>query len=424
MDCVIQPAAQKLLEYCRAENFAGYDPYDAVNSRLFSALPVLNTRWPRILLTQLLKRSPINLRPVLGIGKEQNPKAIGLFLSALLKLSDLRLAAEEEVGRMVERLIALRSPKTAYWCWGYSFPWQTRTLVVPFGAPNLVCTTFVAGSLLDAYEQRGDARCLEMAASAAEYILNELYWIEGGAAGFSYPQPSLKTRVHNSNFLAAALLCRVYRHTGERKFLEPAFRVARYSAAQQRADGSWPYGEAPTQAWIDNFHTGYNLCALQDLGRYAETTEFEACVRKGFGFYRDHFFLPDGAVRYFHDRTYPIDIHCVAQSILTLAVFRDLDHGNLPLAQKVLDWALEYMWDERGFFYYRVLRIGTIRTSYMRWSQAWMLLALATLLENSPGATGRRTEGSSAAPREAFAHGESIAAGEREAQSCSFEGGK
>ena len=38
------------------------------------------------------------------------------------------------------------------------------------------------------------------------------------------------------------------------------------------------------------------------------------------------------------------------------------------------------MWDERGFFYYRVLRFGTIRTSYMRWSQAWMLLALATLL--------------------------------------------
>ena len=46
--------------------------------------------------------------------------------------------------------------------------------------------------------------------------------------------------------------------------------------------------------------------------------------------------------------------------------------------ETVLDWAMKHMWDERGFFYYRVLRFGTIRTSYMRWSQAWMLLALAT----------------------------------------------
>jgi len=38
------------------------------------------------------------------------------------------------------------------------------------------------------------------------------------------------------------------------------------------------------------------------------------------------------------------------------------------------------MWDERGFFYYRVLRFCTIRTPYMRWAQAWMLLAMATLL--------------------------------------------
>ena len=44
---------------------------------------------------------------------------------------------------------------------------------------------------------------------------------------------------------------------------------------------------------------------------------------------------------------------------------------------------MKHMLDKRGFFYYRVLRLRTIRTSYMRWSQAWMLLALATLLEHS-----------------------------------------
>jgi hypothetical protein len=153
--------------------------------------------------------------------------------------------------------------------------------------------------------------------------------------------------------------------------------VARYSAAQQQLDGSWFYGESESQKWIDNFHTGYNLCALRSLSDSLETTEFDACIRRGYDFYRNHFFREDGATSYFHNRVYPIDIHSVAQSIITLLTFQDLDPSNKNLTDSVTRWAMEHMWDERGFFYYRVLRTCTIRTSYMRWSQAWMLLALA-----------------------------------------------
>ena len=98
---------------------------------------------------------------------------------------------------------------------------------------------------------------------------------------------------------------------------------------------------------------------------------------------RTHFFREDGAARYFHNRTYPVDIHSVAQSIITLLTLRDLDPSNVRLAHSVFRWAMNHMWDDRGFFYYRVLRYCTIRTSYMRWSQAWMLLAISTLLAES-----------------------------------------
>jgi hypothetical protein len=385
MDSELRTAILKLLDFCQANDWAGYDPYDALNSKVFEALPFLNSRIPRIVLTQGLKRSPFNIRKLLFIPKVQNAKAIALFLAAFIKLSR---AEEVNVGHliptMVDRLIALRSPGVPYWCWGYSFPWQTRTIIVPAGAPNLVCTTFVASALLDAYEQSQDSACLSMAVSAAEYILNELYWSgDGSAVGFSYPQPSLRLEVHNANFLATALLCRVYKHTGEEKFIAPALRVARYSAAKQRADGSWWYAEGPSQRWIDNFHTGYNLCALRSISRDSNTAEFDSRIRKGFDFYRAHFFREDGAVRYFHDRTYPIDIHCVAQSIITLVELQDLDSGNIPLARSVLQWAVDRMWNDRGYFYYRVLRSGTIRTPYMRWSLAWMFLAMSTLLCDS-----------------------------------------
>jgi len=377
-------ACSRLLAYCRANDWAGHDPYDALNSRLFSTLPALNSRLPLLIATQALKRSPLDLRRLLLIPKTQNPKALALFLTASLTVRRAGVDAGDGLAEsMIDRLAQLRSPGDR-WSWGYSFPWQTRTMIVPRGAPNLVCTTFVADALLDAYEELDERRCLTMAVSAAEYILEELYRSDGEAmAGFSYPLASMPPVIHNANLLSAALFCRVYRLTLDSRFLAPALQVARWSASRQRSDGSWPYGEGDHQQWIDNFHTGYNLCALRDIGRELGTSEFEEAVRRGFDFYRRHFFRKDGAARYFHDRTYPIDIHCVAQSILTLLRLQDLNEGSRAQALAVFQWAMDHMWDERGFFYYRVLRISTIRTSYMRWSQSWMLRALATLAADS-----------------------------------------
>jgi hypothetical protein len=373
----------KLLEYCRSRDWAGHDPYDAMNSRLFAALPFLDHRVPRIALTQLLKRSPVNLRSLLLIPPTQNSKALGLFLQSLLNLHKAGLAEAGAVHEMADKIAGLRAKDTNDWCWGYSFAWQTRSLIVPRGVPNLVCTTFVANALLDAYEFFREERYLEMALSAAEYIRRDLFWSVGDESGFCYPYPNVPTRVHNANLLAAGLLCRVAHHSGEKKFLVPAFRAARYSAGKQAADGSWQYGELPTQQWVDNFHTGYNLSGLRAVNQYAGTDEFESHIRRGFEFYRRHFFREDGAPRYFHNKTYPIDAHCVSQSILTPLEFADLHPGNVELARRVADWALANMWDERGFFYYRVLPYCTIKTSYMRWVQAWMLLALTTLVEQT-----------------------------------------
>lgn len=385
-------ATLKLLEYCRANEWAGYDPYDALNSRVFAAMPLLNRRIPRIALTQALTRLPVNLRAVLGIPRKQNPKALALFLMALIGLRKLKLQDEDEIELMissiVRRLEDMRSAGVATACWGYSFPWQTRTVLVPSGWPNLVCTTFVANALFDAYEDQGNSHALAMALSAAEYILT-LYWSEGDNAGFAYPLPSVRNQVHNANFLAAALLARAYSYTQHSAFLDAACKAARCSAAKQRMDGSWYYGEAGSQRWIDNFHTGYNLCALRELANYLSTAEFDDAISRGFLFYRDHFFLPDGSVRYFHDRNYPIDIHAIAQSILTLVRFSDLEAGNLRLAHSVLQWAMVQMWDQRGFFYYRKLLSHVNRISYMRWSQAWMLLAMVGLLRAS-GCQGER----------------------------------
>ena len=375
----------KLLAYCRANDWAGYDPYDALNSGLFNSLPLSNTRFCRLMLTQVLKRSPINLRSLLRVERTQNPKGLALFLKAVLKLRKLAILRDDSLAReLIARIIALRSTGTKYWVWGYSFPWQTRTVLVPRGAPNLVCTVFVANALLDYFEARGDSELLEISLSAGDYLVDNLFYTEGDSvASFSYPLPDSKAKVHNANLLAGALLSRLYHHSGDERFIGPALEATRYSVDKQKNDGSWDHGELPTQSWIDNFHTGYNLSALRTIQRYAGVSEFDSNIQTGFDFYRKHFFREDGAVRYFHNSTYPIDVHCIAQSLLTLLEFQHLYPSNVALVQSVYNWTMKNLWDERGFFYYRVLRTVKIRTPYMRWSQAWMLLALMTLLDKS-----------------------------------------
>lgn len=387
----------RLLDYCRKNEWEGYDPYDALNSEIFKRLPFLNFRLFRLVFTQMLKRSPLNFRPLLRIPKTQNPKAIALFLMAFLKLKKLGLLPDENlIALMIQKLIDLRSPNNlsnsknstnpnnssnSYWCWGYSFPWQSRAILVPIGMPNLVCTSFVANALMDAYENSPEPRYLEIATSAAEYILNELYWEEGDfIAGFSYPKPAMRIPVHNANFLGAALLCRIYKHRGDKNFLGPALRVARYSAAKQHNDGSWNYGEHSTQRWVDNFHTGYNLCALQTICLYAETSEFESHIHLGFEFYKNHFFRNDGAPKYFHNRAFPIDIHSVAQSLITLLTFRDIDENSVFMAHAVFKWAMNNMLNCDEHYYYQKFPYYTVKISYMRWSQAWMLYALSIFL--------------------------------------------
>src|SRR5262245_51488524 len=181
-------ACAKLLAYCRAQDWAGHDPYDALNSRLFSAFPALDARLPRLIATQALKRSPFDLRRLMLIPKTQNPKALALFLTAAVTLRGSGDTGVEGLAEsLIERLVQLRSPGSTRSSWGYSFPWQTRTMIVPRGAPNLVCTTFVANALLDAFEQLGQTRCLRLATSAAEYMLEELYRSDAGSAGFTYP---------------------------------------------------------------------------------------------------------------------------------------------------------------------------------------------------------------------------------------------
>ncbi len=379
----IWEATTKLLAYCKANRWMGYDPYDALNSEVFKALPFMDFRLARLVLTQAVKRCPINLRPLLLIRKTLNAKGIALFLSSLARLSRAGMVdGSAELPPLAQTLLALRIPGRCQSCWGYSFDWQSRATLIPRESPNIICSTFAANALLDAYETSGNASWFDAARSTADFILADLFHRgDGSLVHFRYAANQW-VPIHNANLFGAALASRIGCLTGEDAYLGPALEAARYSVSKQREDGSWPYGESSSRQWIDNFHTGFNLIALQGIGENTRTSEFDAALRKGLGFYKAHFFQPDGAPRYFHDETYPIDIHSVAQGVITLIELKDYGEDLVPLAIDVLRWGLNNMWDRRGYFYFQKHRKYTVRTPFMRWSQAWMLLALSTVLQD------------------------------------------
>jgi hypothetical protein len=389
----IQNSIEKLLKYCQDNNWAGYDPYDALNSRVFPHIPFVQNRVGRLIFTQLLKRSPINFRPLLLVPKSENPKAIALFLMAFSKLEGLGLLKNRDlITLMTQKLINLRSPinsitcnlqlgtrnlelNNSYFCWGYNFDWQSRNYLTPRFAPNIICTTFAGNALLDAYQKLKERSYLEMAISAGNFILKGLN-ITAGNDGvcFSYT-PTDCSQIHNANLLGAAFLARLYSFTDDDDFYNYALSAVRFSVGKQDQDGSWPYGEAPKEKWIDNFHTGYNLCALNKISKYTGCS-FSDSIERGFRFYRKHFFVDGNLAKYYHDRTYPIDIHSITQSIITLLELKDLDASNIKQARSLSLWAIENMQNGDGYFYFRKGRFFGNRICYMRWSQAWMLYAL------------------------------------------------
>jgi hypothetical protein len=374
-------ALNGLETFVERSGFKGWDPYDALNSPLLRGLS-LGLKYPRIAFTQALKVLPVNLRPVLGIRRSFNPKALGLFLTGMLRryrlTGDRRYAVTARW--LAHKLLDLRSDGYRGAAWGYPFPWQSRAFFVPRWTPTVVNTAFVAHALLDTARLLGDEACLEAARSACTFLLTDLHRTErDGALCLSYT-PLDRLCVHNANILGASLLARVGRLTGDEELIDAARRSARYLLRHQRPDGSWWYAEPEYQNWVDSFHTGFLLVALRQVIRYARFDEAQPALRRGHRFFLRRFFERDGTPRYYHDRTEPIDVHCPTQAFVTISELWDIEPAP-HLLQRTARWFLERMRAPEGYFFYRLGRLGPNRIPYLRWSQAWAYHGLTRLEE-------------------------------------------
>lgn len=382
----LQHVAERLMQWAQTRRFEGIDPYDALNSPL-APLISLGTRYGRIALTQLLRRSPINLRPILLIKPGANPKAFALFLEGCVALRDVTNARF-----LARRLLDLRSDAVKHSAWGYNFPWQNRFQLLPANTPTIVNTSFAAHALLDLVDLLSDhdsdsnspedatlcEDALGAALDSAKFILNDLNRLDDGEDAFCFSYtPEDRNFVHNANMLGASLLARLAVRHGAAELLAHARAALRYSMRRQHDDGSWFYAERREQNWIDSFHTGFNLEALRRCLALGVAEEYRARYSLGVNFYAERFFLDDGTPKYYADRVYTVDVHAPAEAICFFAK----EPGYADLTRRVTGWLLDNLYDEkRGTFWFRKSARITIKTTYMRWTQAWAFRALAAAI--------------------------------------------
>ena len=136
---------------------------------------------------------------------------------------------------------------------------------------------------------------------------------------------------------------------------------------------------------MDCFHTGYVLESLDWYIRCKEDRTYQSQLEKGYNFFVETFFAPDGTPRYYDCKTRPLDIQCASQGIQTLVNLKGMHPNSIDTAVRVARWTLTNMQDRSGYFYYRKYPLITNKTPTFHWGQATMFAALAVLLQYLEG---------------------------------------
>lgn len=366
-------AAERIRAWGEARDWRGWDPYDGLTSPF---APVLTLRKPlgRRVLTQVVKRSPLNLRPVLGIRPSWNHKAIGLVASAYVNLATLGdESARAQAGRRLDWLEESRVGPKDTAAWAYPFDVQTRFFFYPAHSPNTIATCFAAHAFLDAAELLGDERRLETAKGAVRFLVHTMR-VEGEGKAFFRYVPEDRKLIHNANLLACSVIHRAARLSGSGEHADLVAEAVATSLSAERPDGSWPYSDWDSQGWVDNFHTGF---VLEALAHCRDLPGVEEALARGAAYWRRELFLPDGTPKYYPDRAEPLDAHCYATAVDTfVAIADDAAVGD---AERVAHLLIRDMLNADGSVVFQ--RAGRVvnRVPFVRWTAAPSFRGLARL---------------------------------------------
>jgi len=390
----------KLDQWIERNGWAGYDPYDIKGTPLFLYLLALTPKSPlplrafRTMVVHMERWKPLMLRRLFRINKQINAKAMGLFAKSFLNLyaitKDKRFKKKAlECIRWVENNA---SQGFSGLCWGYPFDWQSHILI-PRATPSAVVSSIVGDAFWSAYKILRDSRYLDVCISICEFFIKDLNIdkIDRDCICFSYT-PIDNFHVHNANLFVAEFLTRVGKELKRDDFLEFGRRSANYALREQNPDGSLFYWGNIQNHFnpnhIDHYHSGFEIRMLNRLWMTTKDKRYRDALERYYAFYLKNLIIQNnGEVipKYSPEHVYPIDIHCCAEAILCNAVLSSEFKEAFGLLPGLYRWILNKMQTKSGWFRYLIQTTPfgeyLIDIPYVRWSQAWMLLALSRYIK-------------------------------------------
>lgn len=375
----IQENFDRALAAASDSGYAGYDPYDALNTS-WGFLKV--GKWPPVLFIQVMKRLPINVRPLFGIKKGHNPKGIGLFLEACALMQKNGVGNyQKQIDTLIDLLDSLKTPGYSGTCWGYNFDWASPVKVLPKGSPTVVVTGFISKALYEAARGLSNAKAEQLFRDIEPFISKDLpQFTDHTGRCISYSTVE-KDCCFNASILAAGYYARLYTLTNNPEHAKWARQLVDFVVYRQKADGHWTYsidlktGRERTQT---DFHQGFILDSMFEVMEYLgeKPQHWMTALNNGAYFYFSKQFSAAGRSYFRLPKKYPTDVHHQAQGIITACKLSNHDEKYLQHADRIGQWALKNMFHGRKFIY-RKHAWFTDSINYMRWGQAWMVLALS-----------------------------------------------
>lgn len=384
----INTSLQAVLAYSLQNDYAGFNKYDALASPILWPLSFGN-KYLRLIYSQAIMRSPLNLRSLFAIPRTRNPKGIALFAMTYLNLYRARKSEEylQRAEELLGWLIQNQSIGFPGNCWGYQYPWQDVGFFAPPNFPNRVVSYFVGTAFLDAYEITGKRLYLDYAIGVKEFLIKapKILFKNDEMKCLSYvPDDRINWVVMDVSALCGAFCARVAQILQDKSLATEAKKLIFYVVDKQTDYGAWFYTHPPNANRLkmhDNYHTGYILDAILDYIHFTEDDSFLENYHRGLQYYIENLFLEDGRPKWMNNKLYPIDVHGSAQGIITFLKASQFDRKYADFAYRIAEWAIINMQNKNdGYFYYQKGKFFKRLFTIMHWSNGWMAKAMSEIV--------------------------------------------
>lgn len=375
------------LKHAQERDYKSDDVSDLLKTRYYSfgnSLP--SSLLQKIVLKpyfDLIRHKPDLIRRFVKEKGFVYPQGQAMVIRALVALAKngSPLGDISEAERIASWLIENSSPLTEHFGWGQPFLWYSRK---PFPAhtPRATVSSQVAWAMLDLHEYTNNEKYLDVVKSVWNLFRDDFNYTPDKKGNFCLSYTTIDNyHIHNSSMLAASVLMRLFKITGDEEIGNFAKKLINFTVSHQNEDGSFYYWAPPDKLnyKIDNYHTGFVLESFRTIIDDFDNNSYKNAYETGIEYYFDNLF--DGATPKFTNKeTFPIDIQSCAQSMMTF--WMDGRNGKYAdKAYEIADYAIErFFVKEKNHFGYRIFKDGKRDDSYyFRWGDAWMIRALAYL---------------------------------------------